>query len=39
LRPDFELGEQVIDTKGFHERSITFVQPQMSPPFLSQLIK
>ena len=39
LGPDFELGEQVIDTKRFHERSVTFVQPQMSPPFLSKLIR
>lgn len=34
LRPNFELGEEMVDAKGFDERGVTFVQPQMSPPFL-----
>jgi hypothetical protein len=38
LGPDFELGEQMIDTERFRERGLTFIQPQMSPPFLFQLI-
>ena len=36
LRPDFELGEEMVDAKRFDERGVAFVQPQMSPPFLSK---
>ena len=38
LRPDFELGEEMVDAKRFYERGVAFVQPQMSPPFLSKQI-
>lgn len=36
LRPNLEIGEQVVNTKEFDERRVTFVQPKMSPPFLIQ---
>lgn len=34
LSPNFELGKEMVYAKGFDECGITFVQPQMGPPFL-----
>lgn len=34
LSPDVKFREAVIDTQIFNPRGKSFVQPQMSPPFL-----
>lgn len=35
LRPDFVLREEMVDAKRFDECGVTFVEPQMGPPFLN----
>ena len=39
LRPNLELGEQMVHAERLHERGVAFVQPQVSPPFLFRTIR